>query len=310
MSVHSNKLNRRTLITRADMSLRFAVVTLATASLSFGHASGMRAQIRASERGTVSQTVDGTTITLDYGRPQTRGRTNLYGGEVPWGKVWTPGANWATNITVDKDITIDGHTLAKGQYSVWLQVHEDSWTAIFDPEPRRFHLMPPPEADNQVRFTVHSTEHPHVEVLTWSFPVVRPTGTTLQMAWGDAAVTFDIGVQSSRDVTVSADLAERIVGSYRLALGPQLGGGEVAFDIRYENRRLVATWENPPNPRLGELWLLELGAGMFTPAELERGEIFDIVVDMVLEFTPLEGRADKFEMRVFGDELWGTGTRQ
>ncbi len=112
----------------------------------------LTAQLRASERGRVTQTVDGTTISLDYGRPQARGRVNLFGDQVPWGEIWTPGANWATTIDVNKDITINGHSLATGKYSMWLQVQEEEWTAIFDPQPRRFHLMPPAEADNQVRF--------------------------------------------------------------------------------------------------------------------------------------------------------------
>ncbi len=187
-------------------------------------AADAHAQIRASERGTVSQTVDGTTIEIDYSRPQARGREGLIGGEVPWGKVWTPGANWATTIGVDRDITINGHALPQGTYSVWFQVQPEEWTVILDPEPRRFHLFAPSESDDQVRFTIHPETGSHMEVLTWSFPAVRPSGTTLRMAWGTASATFDIGVQTSRTLTVTADFAERFVGSYTFELGEQLGG--------------------------------------------------------------------------------------
>lgn len=268
------------------------------------------AQIRASERGTVSQTVDGTTITIDYGRPQARGRDELYGGEIPWGKVWTPGANWATTIAVDEPVTINGHELPSGTYAVWFQVQPDEWTVILDPQPKRFHLMPPPEADNQIRFLLHPETRPHVEVLTWSFPAVRPTGATLEMAWGTASATFDIGVQPSRTLTVTSDFADRFTGSYTLNLRPPLGNGAVAFGITYENEHLVGHWEHPPSPRLGEFWLAPLGAGMFHPVELDDGEIFDIVTDLVLEFTPLEGRATTFELRALGDALWGSAERQ
>ncbi len=79
-------------------------------------AADAHAQIRASERGTVTQTVDGTTIKIDYSRPQARGRDDLYGGEIHWGEVWTPGANWATTIGVDHDVTINGHELPTGVY--------------------------------------------------------------------------------------------------------------------------------------------------------------------------------------------------
>src|SRR5512138_77827 len=57
------------------------------------------AQVRASERGSVSQTVDGTVIEVDYGRPRLKGRIP-FGGIVHWGEVWTPGANSATTLRV------------------------------------------------------------------------------------------------------------------------------------------------------------------------------------------------------------------
>lgn len=268
------------------------------------------AQIRASERGTVSQTVDGTTIKVEYSRPQVRGRDDLFGGEVPWGKIWTPGANWATTIAVDREITINGHVLPPGTYSVWFQVQPQEWTVILDPEPRRFHLFAPTESDDQVRFTIRSEMGPHTEVLTWSFPAVRPTGTTLRMAWADRSVSFEISVESSQALTTAADMADRLVGSYRFELGEFLGNRTVPFEITYEDEHLVGHWPDPPSPRLARFWLVPLGAGMFHPAELEGDELFDIVTDIVFEFTPLEGRATGFELRGIRDELWGSAERQ
>ena len=54
------------------------------------------AQVRASEAASVSQTVDGTKITIEYSRPRGRARDSLFGKVVPWGEVWTAGANLAT----------------------------------------------------------------------------------------------------------------------------------------------------------------------------------------------------------------------
>ena len=173
------------------------------------------AQMRASERASVSQTLDGTTITVEYGRPRARGR-ELFGSEVPWGKVWT-GANWATTIDVNRDITIGGRPLHHGRYSVWLQVQPGDWTAIFDREPHRFHTNPPAETSDQVRFPVTPGTGPRVETLTWSFPEYRATATTLQMAWGTTTVSLPIEVQSSRPLTVTAEFASRYTGTFRLA---------------------------------------------------------------------------------------------
>jgi hypothetical protein len=289
---------------------RTCIFLIAVLAITLGSATHLAAQIRASERGTVSQTVDGTTITVDYGRPQARGRSNLFGGVVHWGEVWTPGANWATTLRVDRDVTIEGQLLPTGSYSVWFEVLEGAWNAVLDPEPRRFHLMPPEESADQVRFSVQPiTSDREVEVLTWSFPRIKPTGMTLQLAWGTTVVAFEIQVQPSRPMTVTEEFAARYVGGYRLRHRPPLGEEEVRFDIRYQDEHLVAAWESPPNPLFAEIWLISLGEGMFVPALLQDGEVFDLVMDLVFEFTPLEGKSGGFEVRALGDELWGTATR-
>ncbi len=64
------------------------------------------AQPRGSERGVMTQRVNGTTLTVDYSRPVARGRENLFGGVVHWGEVWTPGANWATTLEVDRPVAL------------------------------------------------------------------------------------------------------------------------------------------------------------------------------------------------------------
>ena len=60
---------------------------------------------RASQHGTVSQTVNETTISVDYDRPVARGR-ELYGGIIDWDVVWTPGANRATWIEFSTPVTV------------------------------------------------------------------------------------------------------------------------------------------------------------------------------------------------------------
>src|SRR6202022_1713356 len=86
-----------------------------------------QAQIRASERGTVSQTVDGTVITVDYSRPQMRGRDSLFGKLVPHDEIWTPGAHQATTLLVSRDVTLAGKPLPAGKYSLWMVTKPGDW---------------------------------------------------------------------------------------------------------------------------------------------------------------------------------------
>lgn len=286
------------------------VFSFFVAVATFAGTSVATAQIKASERGVSTQTIDGTVITIDYGRLAVRGRAELWGGVVPWGKVWTPGANWATTLETNRDITVNGHELAAGKYSVWMQLQPDAWTLILDPQPRRFHLMGPPESDDQLRFEIPTETGPHTELLTWLFTEVHATGGTLEMAWGDTRLALDIGVTSTQVSTVAADIAEHLVGNYRFTTAGPLGDQTVDFAISYDSdQHLVVEWENAPAEKLLHFWLAPLGAGMFIPVELEGDEIFGMVTDLVFEFDPVEGRAETFELHALDDDLWGSAVR-
>ena len=131
---------------------RFAIVgscfALATTGLK------LDAQVLASERSSVSQTVDGTTATLTYYRPRARGRTGLFGSRVRWGEVWTPGANQATTLNVNKDVSIEGQPVAKGTYSIWFVIARGPWEMVLDKDTTLFHTQGPKQRPGQIRFPI------------------------------------------------------------------------------------------------------------------------------------------------------------
>lgn len=76
--------------------------------------------------------IGGAKITVNYGSPSVKGR-DLWGGLVPWGKVWRAGANEATTFTVSKEVKIGGETLAAGTYGFFIHPKEDGpWEVIFN----------------------------------------------------------------------------------------------------------------------------------------------------------------------------------
>src|SRR5260221_13184641 len=68
---------------------------------------------RVSQRGTVSQRIGLTDITIVYHRPEVGGR-EIWGKTVPYGKVWRAGANENTTITFSEDVSVEGKPLAAG----------------------------------------------------------------------------------------------------------------------------------------------------------------------------------------------------
>ncbi|HEX5409904.1 MAG TPA: DUF2911 domain-containing protein [Gemmatimonadaceae bacterium] len=159
------------------------------------------AQVMASEHGMVEQQVDGTTITVEYYRPQARGRTNLIGGVVKFGSTWTPGANWATTIDVNRDIHIEGQPVPKGKYSIWTIPQQDQWTVVLSSTWKRFHVQGPDPSAREIRFTVKPQEAPELDVLTFTFPNVAADSTTLLLRWGTTAVPLHIEVTPSNTLS-------------------------------------------------------------------------------------------------------------
>ncbi len=81
----------------------------------------------------VSFTQRDVTIKVQYYRPYKKGR-EIFGGLVPYGKVWRTGANEATVFETSKDIQVEGKTLRKGKYTLWTIPEQENWTIIFNTE--------------------------------------------------------------------------------------------------------------------------------------------------------------------------------
>ena len=159
------------------------------------------AQVKASERGSVSQTVDGTVITVDYSRPQVRGRQDVFGKVVRADAVWTPGANWATTLEVSKPIRLQGRDLAAGKYSMWMVTGPGDWTVYLHRNPRLFHTNPPRVEDMLLSVVVRPTQVEHTELITFDFPRVAPDSTTLRFRWATTALSMDIVTQATQQST-------------------------------------------------------------------------------------------------------------
>jgi hypothetical protein len=102
------------------------VMTFALSCLS------MLAFAQQSPNTSASGTINGANVTIKYGSPSVKGRV-IYGTNlVPYDKVWRAGANSATVIETDKDLTVEGKKLPAGKYSIYIQASEKDWVIIFN----------------------------------------------------------------------------------------------------------------------------------------------------------------------------------
>jgi hypothetical protein len=80
---------------------------------------------RVSPHETVTATVDGSDVTIVYGRPYTKdpksgAARKIWGELVPFGKVWRAGADEATLLTTKQSYDIGGTTVPAGTYSLFM----------------------------------------------------------------------------------------------------------------------------------------------------------------------------------------------
>ncbi len=278
---------------------------------SLGSPASVGAQVRASERATVSQTSDGTTFTIDYARPRARGRTELFGKTVTWGEVWTPGANWATTLEVNRDVVLDGHPVPKGKYSVWFVVQPDAWTLVLDPRSKRYHTEHPDSIAGQLRWKVQTATGPFTEILTWSFPEVRPDGAQLLFAWGTQRVALNATVHPSHPIAIARADAEPYLGSYEWRWTDEPNAPAITMELYYEAGEIRQRYTPFPDwyPRMQGQPMVRINDDWFIPAIRRDGKIWEMVADMIYEFDVKDGRAMSFELYDDKDSKLGSGKR-
>jgi len=87
----------------------------------------------ASPEATAEVNQSGLRIKVDYCQPSKKGR-KIFGGLVPYGEVWRTGANEATIIDFDQNVTVAGQPLEEGKYSLWTIPSQNNWIVIFNKE--------------------------------------------------------------------------------------------------------------------------------------------------------------------------------
>lgn len=235
-----------------------------------------------SQRATISQKLGKTLVSLDYARPLWRGRSDVFGKVVHWGELWTPGANEATVLETSHELTINGHRVEPGRWSMWIipsRVAE--WELVLDPRDSLFHTERPDLTDDQVRFPVEVQEGAaHVEALTWSFPRIAQDGATLRMNWGGYEIPLELDVESIQpSMAIERTEAEPYIGQWRMTFEPGPEGEAMppaTLTISYEDSVLLAKFPPgqfaPPPPDSATVAAAIAREASLPPLERERAE--------------------------------------
>ncbi len=104
---------------------------------------------------------DGKTVHVDYSSPRMKGR-KIFGVAVvpcegascvvvPYGQVWRIGANEATTFVTDTNVTVGGHEVPAGSYTLFAVPNPDKWTLIINKKTGEWGIPYSYESDELLR---------------------------------------------------------------------------------------------------------------------------------------------------------------
>jgi hypothetical protein len=134
---------------------------------------------------------DGKMVTVDYSSPRAKGR-KIYGDLVPYGKVWRAGANEATTLVTDTDLTVGGTTVPAGSYTIFAIPNADKWTLVISKKTGEWGTAYPGPGEDLARIDmkVSKLSSPQ-ENFTIAFNQSGAT-CTLHMDWETTSASVDI----------------------------------------------------------------------------------------------------------------------
>jgi hypothetical protein len=128
-------------------------------------------------------------IKIDYSQPALKGRKVFGSDIVPYGEVWRTGANEATTITFDKDVTVEGQKLAAGTYALFSIPNEKEWTVIFNKVAKQWGSFEYKQEEDALRVTVKPTEE---KESMERFTITVSEDGKVSIQWDKTKVSFKV----------------------------------------------------------------------------------------------------------------------
>jgi hypothetical protein len=141
---------------------------------------------RKSRNGKAEGVIDGVNVTVEYGRPNVKGRS-VWGGLVAYDKIWRTGSDEATTIAFSKDVTVEGKKLAAGAYGLFTVPGKAEWTFVFNSVAKQWGHYKYDKGKDVLRVQVKPAASGHVEELTF-----KVDGNKVVLHWEKLKVGFTV----------------------------------------------------------------------------------------------------------------------
>ena len=184
-----------------------------------------------SQHSALKQRVGLTDIELDYSRPNKNDR-EIFGGLVPYGKLWRTGANAVTKIKFGKPVTLGDKKIPAGEYALFTIPTADEWTIILSKDTKVQSTADYKQENDAARVTAKPQSVPEtIETFTIGLNDVKGASATLSFLWDKTRVPVKL---TTNDVEQVSNELEAAV-SAGTPLDPRTAYQAAAF--YYENNK-------------------------------------------------------------------------
>ncbi len=160
-----------------------------------------------SQPGSVKQRVGLTDVEIEYSRPNKNNR-DIYGGLVPFGKLWRTGANAPTKIKFSDAVKLEDKEIPAGEYALFTIPAADQWTVIVSKDAKVQSAADYKEEKDAARVTVKPATLPTpVETFTIGLTDVKGASATLYLDWDKTRVPIKLTTDDVEQVAKQLEAA-------------------------------------------------------------------------------------------------------
>jgi len=188
--------------------MRKVLLTICLAACTFLIANAQIETPAPSQFCKISQDLGLSTVSLEFSRPNVKGR-ELFVEVEAWDQMWRTGANGSTKIDFESDATIGGQKVKKGKYAIYSIPNKTNWTVMLTTDLGLGGNVAKYDQTNEVaRFTTKTLDSPFFyETLTFEFADITNEGADLNLMWGDYMISMPISLGTDDQVMASIDAA-------------------------------------------------------------------------------------------------------
>jgi len=162
---------------------------------------------QASQHAVVKQRVGLTDVEVDYSRPNKNNR-NIFGGLVPFDKIWRTGANKPTKIKFSADVKLGDKDIPVGEYLLYTIPGASEWTLILSKDLTAQSAAEYKQESDVARVTAKPMSlSTAAETFTIGFEDLRADSAMMYLEWDKTRVPVKLTTHDIEKVTRGIEAA-------------------------------------------------------------------------------------------------------